>query len=59
MEGRTIQSNEHKSQENKVTVVCSWTYSKEAQPSFYRLMRRLIQPRADLMEMDNGHEQES
>ena len=58
MEGQTVQTNKGTSQGDKLKVVCDWRYSKETAPSFSRLMRRLLQPRRDLMEMDNGHKQE-
>ena len=58
MKGQTVESDEVKSQGNKVTVVCNWSYSKDVIPSFRRLMRILLQPRRDPMKMDNGYKQE-
>ena len=58
MKGQTVQSNEGKSQGNKITVVCNWSYSKETTPSFCKFMRRLLQARRDPMKMDNGYKQE-
>jgi len=58
MKGKTVQSNEGKSQRNKITVVCNWRYSEETTPSFCRLMRRILQARGNLMKIDNGYKQE-
>lgn len=42
MKGQPTKGNRGKRWENKVKVVCNWSYSKETTPSFRRLMLRLL-----------------
>jgi hypothetical protein len=43
----------------QVPVVCNWSYSKETTLGFRKLISRLLQPRRDQMEMDNGHKDDA
>ncbi len=59
MEGQPTKGNRGKRQRNNVKVVCNWSYTKETTPALRRLMSRLLQPRRDQMEMDNGHKDDA
>jgi len=59
MERQRVKSKKRKQTNGQPKVVCNWSYGKETTPGFRRLMSRLLQPRRDQMEMDNGHKHDA